>query len=120
MWRGCDRLREARGSCGFIDLCITQLKAQGPSRTCNESKEEEEEARGSCGFEFGVQGLGLGVQGCGRGIGVWDLGFEFWGLGNRLGCEEWGLGTHKSVILGAEQHPKLVSANHLGIQPRVG
>jgi len=26
-----------------IDFCITQLKAQGPSRTCNESKEEEEE-----------------------------------------------------------------------------
>ena len=25
-----------------IDTCITQLKAQGPSRTCNESKEEEE------------------------------------------------------------------------------
>jgi len=25
-----------------IDACITQLKAQGPSRTCNESKEEEE------------------------------------------------------------------------------
>ena len=25
-----------------IDFCITQLKAQGPSRTCNESKEEEE------------------------------------------------------------------------------
>jgi len=24
-----------------IDSCITQLKAQGPSRTCNESKEEE-------------------------------------------------------------------------------
>jgi len=24
--------------------CITQLKAQGPSRTCNESKEEEEES----------------------------------------------------------------------------
>ena len=24
------------------DSCITQLKAQGPSRTCNESKEEEE------------------------------------------------------------------------------
>ena len=28
----------------LIDSCITQLKAQGPSRTCNESKEEEEEA----------------------------------------------------------------------------
>ena len=26
-----------------IDSCITQLKAQGPSRTRNESKEEEEE-----------------------------------------------------------------------------
>ena len=26
-----------------IDSCITQLKAQGPSRTCNESKEEEED-----------------------------------------------------------------------------
>ena len=27
----------------LIDTCITQLKAQGPSRTCHESKEEEEE-----------------------------------------------------------------------------
>ena len=26
----------------LIDSCITQLKAQGPCRTCNESKEEEE------------------------------------------------------------------------------
>ena len=26
----------------LIDSCFTQLKAQGPSRTCNESKEEEE------------------------------------------------------------------------------
>jgi len=26
----------------LIDSCITQLKAQGPSRTCNESNEEEE------------------------------------------------------------------------------
>jgi len=25
----------------LIDLCITQLKAQGPSRTCNESKEDK-------------------------------------------------------------------------------
>ena len=25
----------------FMHSCITQLKAQGPSRTCNESKEEE-------------------------------------------------------------------------------
>ena len=27
----------------LIDCCITPLKAQGPSRTCNERKEEEEE-----------------------------------------------------------------------------
>ena len=27
----------------LIDSCITQLKAQGPSRTCNESKKEEEQ-----------------------------------------------------------------------------
>jgi len=27
----------------LIDSCITQLKAQEPPRTCNESKEEEEE-----------------------------------------------------------------------------
>ena len=26
----------------LIDSCITQLKAQGPARTCNESREEEE------------------------------------------------------------------------------
>ena len=26
------------------DSCTTQLKAQGPSRTCHESKEEEEDA----------------------------------------------------------------------------
>jgi len=30
-----------RGGLRLIDSCITQLKAQGPSRTCNESKEEE-------------------------------------------------------------------------------
>ena len=31
------------GAAVFEHFCITQLKAQGPSRTCNESKEEEEE-----------------------------------------------------------------------------
>jgi len=32
---------EAGSYLRLIDLCITQLKVQGPSRTCNESKEEE-------------------------------------------------------------------------------
>ena len=34
---------EAGSYLRLIDACITQLKAQGPSRTCNESNEEEEE-----------------------------------------------------------------------------
>ena len=33
---------EAGSYLRLIDSCITQLKAQGPSRTCTESKEEEE------------------------------------------------------------------------------
>ena len=32
---------EAGSYLRLIDSCISQLKAQGPSRTCNESKEEE-------------------------------------------------------------------------------
>jgi len=28
----------------LINSCITQLKAQGPCRTCNESKEDEEDS----------------------------------------------------------------------------
>jgi len=34
---------EAGSYLRLIDSCITQLKAHGPSRTCNESKEEERE-----------------------------------------------------------------------------
>ena len=33
---------EAGSYLRLIDSCITQLKAQGAARTCNESKEEEE------------------------------------------------------------------------------
>ena len=33
---------EAGSYLRLIDSCITQLKAQGPARTCNESKVEEE------------------------------------------------------------------------------
>ena len=32
---------EAGSYLRLLDSCITQLKAQGPSRTCNESKEED-------------------------------------------------------------------------------
>jgi len=38
---------EAGSYLRLIDVCITQLKAQGPYRTCDESKEEEEER--TCG-----------------------------------------------------------------------
>ena len=34
---------EAGSYLRLIDSCITQLKTQGPSRTCNESNEEEYE-----------------------------------------------------------------------------
>jgi len=34
---------EAGSYLRLIDSCITQLKAQGPSRTCNESNKEERE-----------------------------------------------------------------------------
>ena len=50
--------------------CITQLKAQGPSRTCHEGKGEEEEVSGAgmrvqdssfqaTAFGFQVSGLGI-------------------------------------------------------------
>ena len=39
---GCGRAYNLR----LIDSCITQLKAQGPSRTCNKSKEEKRRRRG--------------------------------------------------------------------------
>ena len=34
---------EAGSNLRLIDSCTTQFKFQGPSRTCNESKEEAEE-----------------------------------------------------------------------------
>jgi len=37
------RMRRRPAYLRLIDSCITQLKAQRPSRTCNESKAEEEE-----------------------------------------------------------------------------
>ena len=54
-----------------IDSCITQLKAQRPFRTCDQSKEEEEEERGVTGkqaaslVEVRVQGLGFRAEGRG-------------------------------------------------------
>ena len=38
---------EAGSHLRLIDGCITQLKAQGPSRTCNESQKEEEDSHGT-------------------------------------------------------------------------
>ena len=37
----------------LIDSCITQLKAQGPSRTCDESKEKKKERDLPCADEAG-------------------------------------------------------------------
>jgi len=49
--------------------CITQLKAQGPSRTCNESTEEEEKMQPSMSLESSQHGggwAGGGPQGGGQ------------------------------------------------------
>ena len=59
----------------LIDFCITQLKAHGPSRTCHESKEQEEKG-------FGVYLDKHRVAGAARNLIDWGLGFGgFWGLG---------------------------------------
>ena len=44
------RVHEVGSYLRLIDSCITQLKAQEPSRTCNESKEEEK--------KHGIEGAG--------------------------------------------------------------
>jgi len=72
-----------------IDSCITQLKAQGPSRTCNESKEEVFALSGSGIKKRKVHTLRIGV-----GVGVldswgfrappWFLGFRVDGSGSRV------------------------------------
>ena len=39
---------EAGSYVRLVDSCITQLKARGPSRSCNESKEEKEKTGLGC------------------------------------------------------------------------
>ena len=63
---------EAGSYLRLMDLCITQLKAQGPSRTCNESKEEE------------VMGLGCRVWGAGFTVQDSLVGFQVEGDGLRV------------------------------------
>ena len=41
--QGCEVGSLTKAYLKFVDSCITQLKAQGPSRTCNESKGHEGE-----------------------------------------------------------------------------
>jgi len=59
----------------LIDSCLTQLKAQGPSRTCNESNEEEGEVAqclGPGGTPSAVGPLfGHGAARMGDGARVW-------------------------------------------------
>jgi len=48
---------EAGSYSRLIDSCITQLKAQGPFRTCNESKDEEEEVSTQSALAFDLHAL---------------------------------------------------------------
>ena len=45
-----------------IDSCITHLKAQGPSSTCNESKEEEDDLREGLAADGALEGTLAGVD----------------------------------------------------------
>jgi len=42
-WAACNDAVRAGSYLRLIDSCITHLKARGPSRTCNEREEEEDE-----------------------------------------------------------------------------
>ena len=106
MWSG----SEAGSYLRLIDSCISQLKAEGPFRTCNESKEEEEASprRRASSSGLGVQPVqclrfaGLRVRGSvfsveeslppppGLGFGVWDLSAIAYGIADWCGLP-WGL-----------------------------
>ena len=70
---------EAGSYLRLIDSCSTHFKAQGPSRTCNESKKE---TRAS--YKHGTAHSAMLVWGVRNGI--WDFGFEDWGRGLRVWC----------------------------------
>jgi len=55
----CVVVTEAGSYLRLIDFCITQLKAQGPSRICNESKEEEKK---TAGYELPPEGGGCPTE----------------------------------------------------------
>jgi len=56
---------EAGSHLRLIDSCITQLMAHGPSRPCNESKDEEVEGWACLPGHERVSGFGFRVMGLG-------------------------------------------------------
>ena len=70
---------EAGSYLRLVDCCTTQRKAQGPFRTCNESKEEDEEAStgmrftipGPFGKKLSWKGAYTKVSGMDRGLFAW-------------------------------------------------
>ena len=77
-----------------IDSWIIQLKAQGPSRTCNESNAEEEKSLG--------QHPQMMHPYCTRSVvWVWGVGCGVWGVG----CGVQGLGLR---VCGLGQHPQMM------------
>ena len=77
----------------LIDSCIAQLEAQGPSRTCDESKEEEEgqDANQARVRQSLVSGEPLGMEGgSGRQPLCMEEASDCWGGGapeGRCGSE---------------------------------
>ena len=77
----------------LTDTGITDLKAHGPSQTCNESEEKD-----TCtlrGVELGSREFGVGSWAlCLGGFPVWGVGFGAWDLG----CGFWGVGVVRRVM----------------------
>ena len=68
---------EAGSYLRLIDSCINQLKAQGPSRICNESKEEEKVWGGAPSTASAPSKVAcftvLGVRLSGKGLGFAEM-----------------------------------------------
>ena len=63
----------------LIDSCITQLKAQGPSMTCNESKEEDMAADLAMRSKHSSKGSSMSdcvIRSMSAGRGCFKVGFR--------------------------------------------
>ena len=75
---------EAGSYVSLRDSCITQLKAQGPSRTCKASKEEEKRREDLRAPRSSLTGVPRSLKKTGPGSRVQGSGFMVQGSGFRV------------------------------------